>query len=397
MQDLSNWEPEVYERLWARLGNVRPPIETSETLPAACYSDQGLFSLEQPAVFHGSWISIGRADRWKEPGDYAALELAGVPTIVLRDKSGQLRAFANTCRHRGSSLLAGAGRVRAITCPFHNWTYGLDGRLRGAPKMEGAPGFEPENFGLVPFRLETRDGFAFVALDEATPALEQWLGDFSDPHAPWSMGELVTSHRREFEVACNWKPFLEVFSEWYHLPYVHSKTITNLYAQPDSDYEAGHNHTSQFGQTEGRGGLLEHQQDLSFPMIPSLQGRNRLGARYSWVYPNLVFSANPECLWAYEAHPIAPERTRIVLSVCFPPKTLDEPDFASRAESYYERMATAVEEDIAMLERQQKGLTTRFDQPGRYCTSLEPMVANFACWYARKLLAARKPNGSRAE
>ena len=390
MQKALDLDPASDARIWAQLGKVRPPIETSETLPAVCYSDPAFFAREQRAIFHRSWIAIGRADRWQATGDYSALDLAGVPTIVLRDKAGVLRAFANTCRHRGMPLLEGEGRVRAISCPFHNWTYRLDGSLRAAPRIDRQPGFDKESMGLVPFRLETRDGFAFVCFDETAPSLDQWLGDFSALHAPWSLGELVTTHRRAFEVACNWKPFLEVFSEWYHLPFVHSKSIDSLYAKPDPGGDVEGRYASQFGETEGRGGLLEKSQDQSFPMIRSLQGRNRMGGRYTWVYPNLVFSANPDALWAYEAHPIAADRTRIVFSFCFPRETLEEPDFEARAACYYERIETALAEDIPILERQHKGLSTRYDRPGRYCTALEPIVANFACWYAETMLAGRQ-------
>ena len=375
------------DQLRAQLASVTPPIETSETLPPSCYSDENFFRQELRSIFHRSWIGIGRTDRWEAPGHYTALQVAGVPVIVLRDQEGELRAFANTCRHRGTMLLEGQGSTRVIVCPFHSWTYGLDGRLRSAPKMERAKNFEKEKFGLAAFRLETRDGFAFLCFDEAAPPLDEWLGDFSKLHAPWSLENLVSSHRREFEVPCNWKSFLEVFNEHYHLPFVHSNAINDLYETPDSGDEVQGCYATQFGATKGTGGVFADKQDQSFPPIKSLAGRNREGARYTWVFPNLTFAVAADSMWMYEAYPIAPDRSRICVTFCFPAETAAREDFESRAQHYYDRISAALEEDIPMLERQQRGMSTPFGKQGRYCVALEPNVANFACWYAQRLSA----------
>ena len=219
--------------------------------PICCYAEADIFEAELETVFHRAWIGIGRADHWKAPGDYAALEVAGVPIIVLRDKAGQLRSFANSCRHRGTQLLASEGTCRRIVCPFHSWTYALDGRLIGAPKMERTREFAKADYGLVAFRVATRDGFAFVCLDETTPGLDDWLGDFSALHRPWSLADMVSTRRREFDVACNWKAFLEVFNEYYHLPYVHPASLDGLYDLPDDGGEIAGNYATQFGTTRG--------------------------------------------------------------------------------------------------------------------------------------------------
>jgi len=379
-------ESASWDRLRAQLASVKPPIETCATLPLTCYSDEKIFKYELESIFHRSWIGIGRTDQWQAPGHYTAIQVAGVPVIVLRDEAGELRAFANTCRHRGTMLLEGQGCTRAIICPFHNWTYGLDGRLHSAPKMQKAKNFDKDKLGLVPFRLESRDGFAFLCFDEGAPPLGEWLGDFSKLHAPWSLGNLVSSHRREFEVSCNWKSFLEVFNEYYHLPFVHPNSLNDLYEPPDGADETHACYTTQFGATEGTGGLIADKQDQSFSPIKSLAGRNLEGARYTWVYPNMTFAASAESLWMYEAYPIAPDRSRIRFTFCFPAETVARKDFESRTQHYYDRLSVGLEEDISMLERQQRGLSTPYGKQGRFCTELEPNVANFACWYAQNIL-----------
>ncbi|MCP4318498.1 MAG: Rieske 2Fe-2S domain-containing protein [Hyphomicrobiales bacterium] len=308
---ISGANASVWDQTRDQLAAVTPPSENSPTLPPACYTDASVFDREIPAIFQSSWVGIGRADRWESPGDYTAFDVAGVPIIVLRDLDGVLRAFANTCRHRGSLLLEGSGNCRAIRCPFHGWGYRLDGRLAGAPRMETANGFDKDAFGLLPFRTDTKDGFAFVCLDETVTDLDHWLGDFSELHEMWSLGDLVTGRRREFEVHCNWKAFLEVFNEYYHLPYVHPNTLDSLYELPDDiDHRPG-NYVSQFGTTKSTTGVLEDARDHALPPIPGLKGRNRNGTRYTWMFPNMTFAAGSEAIWAYDVYPTAPDRTRV--------------------------------------------------------------------------------------
>ncbi len=375
------------DELAAALAAVRAPIETSATLPPGCYSDPEVLRCERDEIFRRSWIGLGRADRWREPGDYAALDLAGVPLLVLRDRQGGLRAFANSCRHRGSLLLEGEGCRPLITCPFHAWVYGLDGGLRVAPSVDQLPGFDKADHGLVRFRAEERHGFAFVCLDPDAADLDAWLGDFPALHAPWALDRLVTTRRRELEVACNWKVFLEVFNEYYHLPSVHPDSIGDLYAPPDPPDLTEGCYASQFGATEGTGGLLEESQDQGLPLIPGLAGRNRHGVRYSWVFPNLTFAAGADALWVYDAVPLAPDRTRVGMTVCFPPETVALDDFEARAKHYYHRMDAALAEDVPALERQQAGLTSPYARQGRFAPLLEPNVASFAFWYAERMRA----------
>ena len=374
--------------LCAQLSEVRAPIETSATLPPACYRDPDLAQLERDAVFRTSWIGIGRHDQWKAPGDYAALSLAGIPLIVLRDKAGQLRAYSNSCRHRGSELLQGSGNVRTISCPFHCWTYGLDGRLLAGPRMPKDGSFDASSYGLIEFRAEEREGFAFLCLSDETEGIDSWLGDFAELHAPWSLGDLVLTRRMAFEADCNWKGFLEVFNEYYHLPYVHPNSIAGVYAHPDRHDDVTGCYASQFGSTEGTGGLLESAQEHILPAIPGLTGRAAGGTRYTWIFPNMTFAAGGEAIWVYEATPLEATRCRVVQSVCFPKSTVARADFEARAEGYYARMDAALAEDLPALARQQRGQSSPYAVPGRYCADLEPSVAHFGLWYAARMRTA---------
>lgn len=375
------------QEIYTALKTVRHPLSTSATLPPACYVDNQWLELERRTIFSAGWVCAGRHDRWRQSGDFVEMTVGATTLLVIRDTQGALRAFANSCRHRGSKLLSGSGQCKRIVCPFHAWSYDFDGTLLSAPRMETACGFDPGRHGLIEFRLGIVDGFVFICLDEQQQPLEDWLGDFSDIHQPWCLSDLVTTRTREFDVDCNWKLFIEVFNEYYHLPYVHPDSISHIYAEPDPADPVIGEYTTQFGVTSGSAALLDADREQCFPAGPGLEGRNASGTRYTWVYPNMTFAACFDSLWMYHAFPLAVDKCRVVQTVAFPRETVELDDFARRAASYYERIDTALAEDVPFLVRQQAGLNSPFARQGRF-SALEPGVGNFACWYAETMCAS---------
>ena len=359
-------------------------IASASTLPPACYTAAAVLAAETAGLLRRSWLGVARADEWRAPGDYSTFDLVGTPLILLRDEERRLRAFANSCRHRGTRLLEGRGNAPRIRCPFHGWTYGLDGALRGATRMGATRGFRRADMGLVELRAAERGGFAFVALSEEAPGIDEWLGAFDTLHAPWRLEALVTTRRRELEVACNWKLFLEVFNESYHLEFVHAATFGDIYLEPERPDAVGGCVQSSFSPTAGTGGLKADEQAHVLPPMPQLGPRERAGTRYTWVFPSLTFAAGSEALWAYATRPLGPSRCAVTQWVCFPPGTVASPGFEAKAERYYTRMDEALAEDIAVLERQQLGMASPFARPGRW-SDLEQGAAAFAAWYAGRL------------
>ena len=372
------------EELKRALRDVGTDSSISSTLPPACYTGADVLAAEMSGLLRGSWLGVARSDELKEPGDYRVLELAGASTILVRDEERRLRAFANTCRHRGTRLLDGSGNAARIRCPFHGWTYGLDGGLRGATRMGATRGFRHADMGLVEFRATERAGFVFLTSSDEAPDIDDWLGDFGALHAPWQPEALVTTRRRELEVDCNWKLFLEVFNESYHLEYVHAATFGGVYLEPEPPDAVGECVHSSFSPTAGTGGLKADEQAHVLPAMPGLGARERRGTRYTWVFPALTFAAGGEALWAYGARPLGPGRCRVVQWVCFPPRTVASRDFEAKSRRYYARMDEALAEDIAVLERQQLGMDSPFARAGRW-SDLERGAAAFAAWYARRL------------
>ncbi len=252
--------------------------------------------------------------------------------------------------------------------------------------MEASKSFDRAQFGLLELPLAERAGLLFLHLGSKPGDLDDQLGDFATLHAPWPLQDLVSTRRRNLEVDCNWKAFLEVFNEYYHLRYVHPKTIDGLYQAPDLPDQTSGSYASQFGETSGTGALLREQQEHALPVMPRLEGRWSRGVRYTWLFPNMTFAAGREALWMYEAYPLGPDRCRVTQTICFPPETIAATGFEDRASAYYQRLDAALEEDIVVLERQQRGLASTHARAGPFAARLEPSVAAFAAWYARQLL-----------
>lgn len=367
------------------------PAASGWSLPPEFYVSDELYTREQAAVFRIGWVGVGRHDRWPDIGDYSAIELGGVALVVVRDDDGSLRAYANSCRHRGAQVMVGEGSCARMRCPFHSWTYALDGRLVGAPNMGRTEDFDKADHGLFEFALAERFGFVFVSFEKDPEPIDKWLGDFADFHSPWPVEELVSTRRREFVVDCNWKAFAEVFNEYYHLPFVHPGSIDSTYNEPDEPDEVTGEFATHFGTTTGTGGLLVTDHDKQLPVMEGLIGRAAEGVRYTWLFPNIITAIGSEAMWMYELYPDGPHKVRCAQVVCFPKATTELPDFKTKAEAYYERFDVAIAEDIPVLLQQHAGLKSPFARQGRY-SYLEPSVSRFANWYAQSVLDRQTPH-----
>lgn len=380
---------QVLDQFHDQLKNVQPPVSTSSSLPSISYSAPEVLALEKEAIFKKSWIGIGRSDQWMKVGDFSSRNIADIPVIITRDETNQLKAYINSCRHRGARLLeTGNGRCKTFSCPFHRWTYQLNGALLQAPEFAKGGPLNKADYGLLELPIAEQDGFVFIGLSNDLPPLAEWLGDFSERHAPWAFSKMRSYKRHLFEVNCNWKAFLDVFNEYYHLPFVHPDSLDSMYLPPEPADAVTGQYVSQFGVTDGNPSLLEDTQQFALPAIPDIHGKAATGTRYSWLFPNMTFAANKDAVWMYEALPIDARRSQIALTLLLPETSFALEDFEDRAQYYFKRLIAAVEEDIPVLENQQAGLNSPISQQGRYHELLEPNVAGFAFWYAKMMLAA---------
>jgi phenylpropionate dioxygenase-like ring-hydroxylating dioxygenase large terminal subunit len=366
---------------------VRRPLLDAETMPVWCYTSEAFYRREVERIFHKAWNFIGAADRLRDPGDYFTLTFAGVPIIVLRNNEGELRAFANSCRHRGTALLEGSGNCRLIVCPYHSWSYQLDGGLTAAPEMQKTHGFDPAEHALVPIPLDTWGGFLFVNFDRNAAPLADYLGDLPERVVPYRLDQMACARRKEYVMECNWKLFVENAKESYHIATVHRQTINKYASARSSGYwveEANGQYCITFAQHEGSMALLKG--DGGFPLNESLQGRREAGGTTApLIYPSTYLACTIDCAWYLELHPLGPSRTRLIHGALFPKDRLAGNDFEAVAKNYYKRWDVTIEEDIVASERQQRGLDSPFARPGRF-SYREPLVHEIDNWILDRVL-----------
>ena len=201
------------------------PLESARAMPKSVYTSADFAALEQRHIFAAEWLCAGRAEALPNPGDYLTMEIAGEPVIILRDTDGQIGALSNVCRHRMSILLQGRGHIRTLTCPYHAWTYNLDGTLRGAPAMTRNASFCKADIALPVIRSEVWQGWIMVTLSPDAPPPSQTLGAVVALTAPIDMSTYSETFRETFRWNTNWKVLAENFMESYHLPACHAGTI----------------------------------------------------------------------------------------------------------------------------------------------------------------------------
>jgi phenylpropionate dioxygenase-like ring-hydroxylating dioxygenase large terminal subunit len=367
---------------------VRKPLLQAETLPPWCYTSDVFYRREVERIWRKAWNFLGHVDQVSKPGDYLALEFAGVPLLIVRGKDNAVRAFANSCRHRGTTLLdEGSGNCRAIVCPYHSWTYALDGSLAAAPEMQKTEGFDRSQNGLIPLRLETWGSFMFVCFDEAAPPLSTWLGGLPEKLACYRPDDMVLARRRVYDMDCNWKIFVENAKESYHIATVHKATINKYASIRAAGYwveEPTGEYVVTFAQHENSMALLAG--DAGFPTIESLAGRREANGTYApLLYPSTYLAWTIDCAWYLELHPLGPDRTRLVHGALFPRSRTERADFEQVAANYYKRWDITIEEDIVASNRQQKGVNSPYCQPGRF-SYREPLVHAIDNWVLDRVL-----------
>jgi len=330
------------------------------SLSAAAYNSAAFFGAEMEHLHRRNWFFVGRADETPNGGDFRAVDTVAGPVLLVRDHAGELRAFANCCRHRGSLLLSGSGNRRAIVCPYHGWGYRLDGSLAGAPEMESAAGFRAEEHGLIPIRMEAWEGFLFLTLDREAPPLLVHLGNLPEVFGSHRLGEMVCTWRIEFDAACNWKLLVENAMEAYHTGYIHRESVGAQKAATIA--------------TTGEWQCIQVLDERSvavlgaapppFPPLAGLSEEAQRGTYFSMILPTTQFAVAQDSMWWLQMRPVAPDRTVLSIGGCFARATQARADFEAKAAAYYARWKRVGEEDVGMLEVQQRGLGSALYRPG---------------------------------
>jgi Rieske 2Fe-2S family protein len=338
----------------------------ARTLPGRYYTASEVLAEEQDRVFSRRWICVGRDNALATPGDYMLVEVAGESIIVLRDQSGERRAFYNVCRHRGTRLCeATQGRLsETIQCPYHAWTYALDGRLIGAPHMHEVEGFDKKDYPLHRVALAEWEGFLFVNLDPGAEALARAFVALEGRFTRYQLPALRTVRRIEYDVRANWKLILQNYNECLHCPTIHPELVTKL------PYTSGANDL-----VEGPflGGYMQikppHEsatltgRACALP-LGELSAEDRHRAYYYSLFPTMMLSLHPDYAVFYTVWPLTAVTSRVVCEWMVHPDAPAAPGYnIADAEEFWDRTNR---QDWHICERSQLGVSSRAYVPGPY-------------------------------
>jgi glycine betaine catabolism A len=340
----------------------------AKTLEQKYFVSPEIFARERERIFARQWVLVGHQSQLAEAGDFLLAAVAEESFVVIRDQRSVIRGFYNVCRHRGARLKEDAcGHASAIQCPYHAWTYALDGQLIGAPHMDQVPGFDKADYSLHRVNLGLWEGFIFVNLGDASTergvyrSLEEWFAPLKGKFSHWNMSILQPAKRIEYDVHANWKLMFENYSECYHCPGVHPQL------QKVSPYDSAENDLR-----EGPflGGFMKINPGKSLTMsgnaCAAFVGKieNLQQVFYYSIFPNMLLSLHPEYVMVHQLWPQSPERTLIVCDWLFHPDAFGRNDF--KPEDAIEFWDMTNKQDWHVCELSQQGIASRAYEPGPY-------------------------------
>jgi choline monooxygenase len=354
------------------------PLERAHTIPSAWYFDPEIYAAECRHVFGGSWVVAGRTDQVAEPGAFVTTEVAGEPILLVRDGQGVLRAFYNVCRHRAAQVInAPHGQVSKLRCRYHGWTYDLTGRLRGTPEFDGVADFCKEEQGLTPLAVDTWGPLVFVHAPppDRVPPLAEFLAPLPERTAGLGLEGLRFVERREYELACNWKVFVDNYQDGgYHVNTVHPGLAGVI------DYARY--------RTEVAGNASVQISPLRRSGEDGDVARVRAGysAYYWWLFPNLMVNLYRGVMDTNLVLPLGPERCKVIFDFYF--ARTEGPEARQFIEQSLAVAHQIQLEDWGVCEEVQRGLKCRSYSTGRFSVKREAGGYHFHRLLARRLQAA---------
>src|SRR2546423_596515 len=330
------------------------PLAEASTIPSVWYTDERVFRLEQETVFSRSWQVAARADQFNKHGDYVTTEIAGEPIVIVRGSDDEVRGFFNVCRHHAAAVMTDAeGHANQMRCPYHGWTYSLEGELKGTPDFNDVCGFDRLENGLLPVEIASWEKWIFARLaNNSTQSLEDFLGhDLIDQIQAIGPNNLRWFERRRYTLNCNWKVFVDNYLDGgYHVPHLH-KGLDSVLDYSNYTIENGERFCLQSSP------MVSRAEDVSVRAVRA--GKRAL---YYWLYPNFMINCYEGVMDTNFVRPLSIERTEVIFDFYF----------ADISEQSRERNLASVDvgeriqqEDLGIYESERRGLQSRAYSAGR--------------------------------
>jgi len=362
-----------------------------KTLPGDYFASVEIFREEREKIFHRHWLLAGHASQVPEPGDFFLFELDDESVVVVRDAAGGVRAFHNLCRHRGTRLCLeaqGALPGKAFLCPYHAWTYELDGRLRAAPNMKDVPGFASGDYPLLPAALAEWQGLIFVSLAERPQPFEEAMTGLPGRFERWNLADLRSVHQTVYDVDANWKLFFHNYSECYHCPNVHPH-LNKLtpYRNTTNDLDDGPVLGGPMWMTHPDGSMTMGGERCA-PLLPGLEESDRGHVSYYTLFPNAFLSFHPDYVLVHRSQSISPSATRIVCDWYFHPDAIAAPGFDPQPAIDFWDLTNR--QDWELCANAHRGVVSRAYVPGPYA-EIESQLAAFDRQYLKAMGRESRP------
>ncbi len=365
------------------LANAATPFDEAHAMPRSVYTSDEFLKAEIDSIFSKEWFCAGRASSLAEPGEYLTLELAGQPIMVIRDKAGVLRAQSNVCLHRMSTLLEGRGKTNAIVCPYHAWTYELNGNLRGAPAMGENKAFCKDGMRLPAVRCEEWLGWIMITLNPEAPPVSEQLAEVEAMVADYNMADYEQTFFETHQWNTNWKVLAENFMESYHLPVCHRSTVGGLSKLEDMICPPGHDafnyHT-----------ILKDESlaiAVAHPNNTRMQGERRRTTYLFAIYPSLMITLTPGYFWYLSLHPAGVGEVHIQYGGGMAKEFIDDPSAQQHFDALKNLLDDVNVEDKGCTEKVYKGLCSSMATPGPL-SHLERPNYDFAQYLASRVAHA---------
>jgi choline monooxygenase len=359
------------DRAWD--GVLRELTQASHA-PGALYSDPRILDLEIEGIFRKDWFCVAREEELANSGDYFAFRISKEPVLLCRDRAGKIRAYLNMCRHRGVELVSGAGRASQLVCPYHGWTYDLDGRLKGAGYMADSLGFDRAEWRLPELKVALWGGWIFLTLNPQPVPFDGYIEDFAGKFGYLGLETLRTGLRLEVTLKCNWKLMVENFIDFYHVNVLHRDTIARFMKTVDLSYDLKPN--GQVYVDEYDTGTLSKSGDLTAQRISALEGKSERFSQAALLPPNLNFFVRPDYVSLYTSWPLTVDTMRMSAIVLWSRETIEGPNRERVVGEFKLMLEKVLAEDFSMVESLQNTAGAQGFTPGRM-SRLERGVQHF--------------------